>query len=53
MKEILVFLKRLKKFIVENKELDVIKYLDSLISDLEKVIKEIEKEENKSFDLEL
>ncbi|MCM1327333.1 MAG: hypothetical protein NC249_12025 [Lachnoclostridium sp.] len=53
MKEIQAFLKRLKKFIVENEKIDVIEYLDILILDLEKAIKEIEKEENKNFEFEL
>lgn len=53
MKEILSFLKRLKKFIKESEKLDVIRYLDILIIDLEKAVKEIEKEEQEDFDFEL
>ncbi|MCM1050251.1 MAG: hypothetical protein NC433_17710 [Clostridiales bacterium] len=53
MKEILAFLKRLKKFILENEKADIIEYLEILIRDLEKAIKENEKEENKNYDFEL
>lgn len=53
MKEVLAFLKRLKKFIMENEKIDVIEYLDILIRDLEKAINENEKEQNKNFDFEL
>lgn len=53
MKEILNFLQHLKKFIKESEKLDVIRYLDILITDLEKAIKEIEKEEQTDFDFEL
>lgn len=53
MKEILAFLKRLKKFIKETEKIDAIRYLDILITDLEKAINEIEKEEQKDFDFEL
>lgn len=53
MKEILAFLKRLKKFIMENEKIEIIEYLNILIIDLEKAIKENEKEEYKNFELEL
>lgn len=53
LKEILSFLNDLKKFFIENDKQDVVRYLDILIIDLEKVIKEIEKEEKKDFDFEL
>lgn len=52
MKEMLAFIRRLRNFIKENEKIDIIRYLDILIVDLEKAIKELE-DKSKNFELEL
>lgn len=51
-KELLEFLKMLKTFLIENETQKTIAYLNIMINDLEKLLKEYSKEDTKTYDLE-